>query len=295
MTDVVGVLREHGGVASRSELRRAVTRTALDRALRDGAVVRVARGRYALPLADAARDAALRLTGAAVLLSAAAFWGWPTKWPAARPQIAVPRGRTVPAALRESYDVRWRAIPHERRVAGWVTDRVTTVHDCCVLLPFDEALCVVDAALAEGRVSRRSLLDLADVAPRNRTRVRRVVEAGSHLAHGPFESVVRAVSLSVPGLSLVPQVTIDDPEGRVGRVDLADERLRIVVECDSSEHHAGAADFAADCERYSRLTVDGWLVIRVPWRMAMVEPDKLVRLLTRAVELRRTEADRAAA
>ena len=46
-----------GGVASRRALLRVVERRELDAALRRGDIVRDARGRYALPIADAARRA----------------------------------------------------------------------------------------------------------------------------------------------------------------------------------------------------------------------------------------------
>ena len=247
--------------------------------------MRAARGRYALPTAGAARRAAYELTGTAVLLSAAAHWGWPVKQPPERPQVAVPPGRKVSVEARRRYDVRWRAIPSAQVADGWVTSRVRTVHDCCVLLPFEEALCVVDSALRDREIRLADLLVLDDVPPR-RQRVRRVVEAGSDLAHGPFESIVRAIALGVPSLQVRPQVRIDDADGFVVVVDLADVRLRIVIEADSHEFHAGAADFARDCERYSRLTADGWLVIRVPWTMAMFRQAEVRALLERAVALR---------
>jgi very-short-patch-repair endonuclease len=284
--DAVELVRRLGGVAARGRVQSVVGRAALDAAVRDGGLVRVARGRYALPVAQPAREAALRLTATAVLLSAAAHWGWAVKRPADRPQVAVPRGRRVPSDVRAQYDVRWRDVPTAQRVDGWVTSPVRTVHDCCALLPFDEALCVVDSALRDHHTDLRGLRDLGQVPRRMRSRVTAVLDAGSELAHGPFESVVRAVALGVPGLVVRPQVSIWDADGFVGRVDLADERLRIVIEADSHEFHAGAGDFARDCERYSRLSADGWLVIRVSWRMAMTEPDRLHRLLERAVATR---------
>ncbi len=284
--DAVEVVRRLGGVARRGELERVVGRASLVAAVEGGALVRVTRGRYALPTADAARAAAYECTGTAILLSAAASWGWAVKWPPDRPQVAVPRGRKVPARTRTAYDVRWRDVPSEHRAHGWVTSPVRTIHDCCALLPFDEALCVLDSALRDHTVDLSDVGRLDDVPPRLRPRVRRVLAQGTELAHGPFESLLRAIALDVRGLSVRPQVTIRDDDGFVGRVDLADERLRIVIEADSHEFHAGAADFARDCERYSRLTVDGWLVVRVPWRMAMHEPHRVRRLLERAVRLR---------
>jgi very-short-patch-repair endonuclease len=144
----------------------------------------------------------------------------------------------------------------------------------------------VDSALRGQEVSPRDLLVLDDVPPLRRERVRRLVESGTALAHGPFESVVRAVALGVTGLDVRPQVRIADSDGVIGVVDLADVRLRIVIEADSHEFHGGAADFARDCERYSRLTADGWLVIRIPWHQAMFRQGEVRALLERAVATR---------
>lgn len=67
--------------------------------------------------------------------------------------------------------------------------------------------------------------------------------------------MLRAIALGVPGLALQPQVRIDDTDGWIGRVDLADLALRIVLEADSHEFHTDAAAFARDCWRYDRLVV----------------------------------------
>ena len=227
--EVAEHLARAGGVAGRRELEHLVGRGALAAAVDRGAVLRVARGRYALPTASAAQQAARELTGTAVLLSAAAHWGWRTKWQPSRPQVAVGLGRKVPAEVRSRIDVRWRAVPVDQVADGWVTTRTRTVHDCCSLLPFDEALSVVDSALRD-RVTLQELRVLDHVPPRHRSRVDRVLAAGDARAANPFESVLRAVALEVPGLRVRPQVRIDDADGWVGRVDLADEELRIVLE-----------------------------------------------------------------
>lgn len=291
----VGVVGEQlvraGGIARRHELEKALGRGALEEAVRRGEVIRVSRGRYALPTADVARQAAHELTGTAILLSAAAHWGWRTKWQPRVPQVAVPLGRKVSVEVRRRIDVRWRNVTSAAAVDGWVTSRVRTVHDCCALLPFDEALCVVDSALREGRLTRDDLLVLDGVPPRKRARVRRVIECGDRLADGPFESVLRAHALEVPGLSVRPQVRIDDQDGWVGRVDLADEHLRIVLEADSHEFHTEAELFNRDCIRYNRLVAADWLVLRFPWAHVMKGRDEIVRLLTRVVALRRDGRD----
>lgn len=284
--DVTEHLARAGGIAARRELEQATSRAALEKAVQSGRVLRVARGRYALRTASEGQQAAQRLTGTAVLLSAAAHWGWRTKWQPVLPQVAVGRGRKVSEAVRREVDVRWRSIPVDQVADGWVTTRVRTVHDCCALLPFDEALAVVDSALREGRVTRRDLLALDHVPGRLRRRVASVVMAGDARAANPFESVLRAIAVGVPGLEVRPQVRIDDAEGWIGRVDLADVALRIVLEADSHEFHTDADAFARDCWRYDRLAVDDWLVLRFPWLHVMLRQEAVRRLLVRAVDLR---------
>ena len=88
----------------------------------------------------------------------------------------------------------------------------------------------------------------------------------------PFESVLRAIGLDVPGLRLVPQVEIRIPGRRLMRPDLVDERLRIVVEADSFEHHGSRKALVLDCARYDNLTADGWTVLRFAWEHVMHRP-----------------------
>lgn len=280
-------LAELGGVAARGELLRSVTRTELERAVVAGVVQRVGWGRYALPTDLASQAAAREVQGTAILLSAAAHWTWRRKWEPRKPQVAVRRGRRVRGELRLRYDVRWRTIDSADLVDGWVTSRERTVLDCAVLLPFDEALAVTDSALRSGDVRRRDLLDRAErLDAQLRPRVRRVLTSADPTADNPFESVLRAIALDVPGLCPTPQVRIDDHAGFVGRVDLADTELRIVIEGESLEFHGEREVFDRDCHRYSRLVADGWLVLRFSWTQVMTKPAWVKAVIAQTVEHR---------
>jgi very-short-patch-repair endonuclease len=68
------------------------------------------------------------------------------------------------------------------------------------------------------------------------------------------------------------QVRIDDAAGWIGRVDLADLRLRLVLEADSMEYHGERSAQDRDCARYTRLTTSGWLVLRFTWEQVMHRP-----------------------
>src|SRR5690242_17592965 len=98
MTELTDLLHRLGGVGTSAQLVPCVGRPALDDALERGVVLRVARGRYALPTADDARSAAHRLRGVAALRSAAASYGWGLKTQPERPELIVPLGRRVTAS-----------------------------------------------------------------------------------------------------------------------------------------------------------------------------------------------------
>lgn len=228
---MVEVLERCGGVADARTLVAFTSRRKVAAAMQDGHIVRGARGRYALPDADEACRAAHRLAGVVTGVSAAAAHGWETKF--------------LPGP---------------------------TVIDCARTLPFDEALAVADSALRHGAVTRSELARLAgNVATTGRARSMRVAREATHLAANPFESVLRAIALDVPGLDLRPQVVIRG-RGFAGRPDLVDEEHRVVVEAESFEFHGQRRALRRDCERYTALTLLGWTVVRFAWEHVMFDP-----------------------
>lgn len=308
---VVQVVAGLGGQATRAQILRETTEHDLRMALRRGAVVRLTRGRYALGggleprdstpherreyQALLARRAAHELHGTVVLLSAAATWGWATKWYPPRPQVAVRRGRHLTPAQRRRAETHFWQIPRSQLVDGRVTDPTRTAVDCARVLPEDEALAVLDSALRSAAVTQDDLLQAVAGLPvrhPHRSRAERLVRMADARADNPFESVLRWIVHDVPGLCVDPQVEIDDDSGRVGRVDLADVELRIVLEADSHEHHASPAALAADCSRYDRLVAAGWLVLRFTWDHVMHRPGWVREMVRRVVEIRQTERAR---
>lgn len=288
--NAVEALGRLGGAATRAEVIAASDRRTFENALRAGLVERVARGRYALPTATSARRMAVQLRGTSVLLSAAAHHGWALKWQPRAPQIAVGRGRKLTADQRGSAQVTWVNLP-DADVDGLVTGPVRTVIDCAARLPFDEGLAVADSALRDGTVTGAELARAVAALPARgpRRKVARVVELADPRAANPFESVLRAIALEVPGLSVVPQVRIDRNGRWVGRVDLADVSLKIVLEADSYEFHGEGELFEKDCVRYDELVADGWLVLRFPWARVMTRPAWVAEMIAAAVAIRREE------
>ncbi len=268
----VDALARLGGVARLSDLVRLTTRDRVRGACRNGLVVKVGRGRYALPTASAGLKAAASLSGHASHRSAAAAHGWEIGTQPEQPEVVVPRNRKVEPHRRHGVDLRWRDLdPHEKD--GLVTSKHRTVIDCAKDLPFTEALAVADSALRHGDVDLDELARLAHRLPSTgRAQGLRVVEHASPLADNPFESMLRALALDVPGLEVRPQVWIEELGFR-GRPDLVDVTRRIVIEAESFEFHGKRRALKHDCERYTGLTVRGWTVVRFAWEHVMFEQD----------------------
>lgn len=172
-----------------------------------------------------------------------------------------------------------------------MTSPIQTVLDCARWLPFYAALAIADSALRCRSVTQAELADAGDaIRGHGRRHVLRVLAAADGRADNPFESVLRAIALDVPGLQLVPQVEIRTPGRRLVRPDLVDERLKFVVEADSFQHHGSRKALVLDCARYDNLVADGWTVLRFAWEHVMHRP-AWVRSTLLAVTCRLIAAD----
>ncbi|KRF02664.1 hypothetical protein ASG88_04645 [Nocardioides sp. Soil777] len=275
-------VRMFGGVLEYAALRGLASRREIDAALAAGEIVRLRRGTYGLS-SEGARAAAVAAGGVATHLSAAGHHGWKVKQVPDRPCVTIARNRQRPDV---DADLHWGTVPlHERR-EGFATP-VRTVIDCARTYAYDEALCVADSALRSGSVTREQLLAAAARSPRTgRSRAVEVASRADGRAANPFESCVRAICHGVDGLDVQPQVRVEG----VGRVDLADRRLRILVECDSYEFHSDRAALRKDIRRYTEGGRRGWVVLRFAWEHAMSEPGYVHDVLVDVVHLRTAEA-----
>lgn len=272
-------LRERGGVATWSELKACVERDQLEEALRSGRVSRIRRNLYVLSDIREVRRIAISAGGVASHLTAAQHWGWKVKDPPERPCITLARGSRTPT---EDLELHWQDLaPSE--VAGHVTRRVPTVIACARSYDAATALCVADSALREGQVTREQLLAAAGRSPRTgRAKAVRVVQLADARAANPFESVLRWLCLSVDGLCAVPQVEVDG----VGRIDLLDARLGIVIEAESFEFHGSTDAFRRDVRRYTECARRGLVVVRFTWHEVMHQPDYVRAALADVVRQR---------
>ena len=273
-------LHRLGGVATRGQLLRACKRHAIDQALQDGSVIRTARGRYALPDIDAAKAVAHGLSGVLCMTSAALAHGWAVKTPPALPQVALPRNRKQARGGAGADIKRLRLHPDD--VRDGVTSQDRTLLDCLRLLDFDEALAIADSALRDGYPKARLLALTRDARGTGSARMRSIAAQATGDAANPFESVLRAIALSVPGLAVHPQVSVHHGHAFLGRPDLVDSTLGIVLEADSFEWHGSRAALRSDARRYNAFVVHGWLVLRFSWEDVMFHSDRVRAVLVAA-------------
>ncbi len=281
--DPVTALQRLGGIATYGELLGPTTRPELERALRDGRIVRPARNRYALVDTHEEVLRAVALGGVLSHLSAALHHGWKVKLPPERTSITVPRSARTPGP---DVEARWAALA-DRDVHRHVTRRLRTVIDCARAYDFDVALSVADSALREGEVTRSELVAAAELSPRTgRAKALRVAELASHKRANPFESCLFAIALTVPGLVVEPQGHVPG----VGWVDLLDRRLGMVVEAESFEWHGRLAGLRRDVARYTGCARRGLVVVRFTWDEVMFHPDDVRAALVDIVRWRTVQA-----
>jgi len=281
------VLDELGGLATRAVLLRATSRTDVDRALRSGEIVAVNRGRYALPQVAGARVVGHVLGGLLSHTSAALHHGWPVKFVPERPHITVPRKRHVAADSRGLAVLHYADVMADDITDGIATGVELTLTQCLRSLPDDEALSVADSALRTG-VPPATLRRVAmGVTGAGSAKVRRIATQARAEPANPFESCLRSIAATVPGLSVEPQLWLP---GSDVRPDLVDVDRRIVLEADSFEWHGGRAALRRDAQRYNAMVIDGWLVLRFAWEDVMYRQEHVRAVLLGLVTLAAKQA-----
>lgn len=281
--DLISQVTLLGGASDRRTLVQRCGTAEVDRALSDGVLVTVGRGRYALASANQAVHRAAAVAGILGYRSAAQRHGWGQRLVPALPDVIVPRTRRVPRQLRSVITPHWIDLaPHE--FEAMVTTKQRTLVDCLRMLPVADSLPIADSALRLDDITPPDLLEMAEALQgRGRRRAIEVAGMASAAAANAFESVLRAIAESVPGLQVHPQYPVSLGPRLVRHPDLADPVLRILIEAESFEWHGEAAAMSRDCARYNAFTLRGWLVLRFSWRQVMRQPAYVRWVLRTAV------------
>jgi hypothetical protein len=282
--DLISQVTALGGVCDRATLVGLRSAHEVDEALRNGVLERDARGRYALPITQPALRTANRVSGVLSHRSAAQYWGWAQKTPPPLPEVTFARTRRVDPALRKVLVPHWCELRRED-VKGSVTTQVRTLVDCMRNLPWDEAVAIVNSAIRADDFTQAEVQVIAEQTKgRGRRRVCEVAAAVTGQCANPFEAVLYAQALLIPGLHVVPQHAVQvTGTTRTLHPDLADPVLGMVIEAESFEWHGETAQLTRDCRRYNTLSLLGWHVIRFSWWQVMFDPAYVQRVLVEAV------------
>lgn len=284
--DLISQVALLGGVCDRATLVGLRSVREVDEALRTGVLVRDARGRYALPITRPALRTANRVAGVLSHRSAAQYWGWAQKSPPSLPEVTFARTRRVDPALRKVLVPHWCELAPDD-VQGSVTSQVRTLIDCMRNLPWDEAVAIVNSAIRADDFTQDEVQQMAEQTKgRGRRRICEVAAAVTGQCANPFEAVLYAQALLIPGLNVVPQLPVAvKGTTRTLHPDLGDPLLGLVIEAESFEWHGESVRLTADCRRYNTLALLGWQVIRFSWWQVMFDPAYVQRVLVEAVAL----------
>jgi hypothetical protein len=292
-TELERLLDEQHGVATSGQILALITRRALERELKSGALERIWQGIYC----RGEPDDILRLRGLdlscgtivpACLGTAAAMHGFDTEEPPDLHVLSPPRCR-----LRSADGL----VVHRRDGAPLVNvdgRRVTspawTAVEVARSLRRPRALATLDAALRSGRCNLAELWRAAveQAGRRGIVAVRELLPLADGRAESPMESEARLAmidgGLPIPEL----QYELIDGNGQLRRLDFAWPDQRVAVEYDGMDWHSGADAMRRDRERHVALLDIGWVVI------VIVFDDVRHRswdFVTRVhVQLRRTQA-----
>ncbi|CAA0134655.1 Uncharacterised protein [Mycolicibacterium vanbaalenii] len=257
-----------GGVATTAQLLTAYSRSRLDTAIRDGALLKVWPGVYSREEPDILirlRGLDLRAGGpvAVCLGTAAAAYGFDTQ-DTTDLHVLTPPGHQ----LRNSAGL----VVHRRDGAplGTIEGRPATTPEWTAVevarsLRRPRTLATLDAALRSNTCGRRGLLATAaaQAGRRGIVAVRELIPLADPLAESPMESEARLAMLDGGLPPPVLQHRIIDRNGRTWRLDFAWPDHRLAVEYDGFDWHSDPDQFRRDRQKRAALTEVGWSLLSV--------------------------------
>ena len=215
--------------------------------------------------------------------SAAQRHGWGQRLVPKLPDVTFPRTRRLEPAARRALVPHWSELLSDDVERGVTTKRRTLV-DCMRNLPLEDAVPIVDSAVRLGDVTEEELVRIAQgMRGRGRARAMAVAAMATRLAANAYESTLRAIASTVPGLAVEPQRPLRVSSSLVLHPDLLDERLKIVVEAESFEWHGKRRLLTQDCVRYNAFVNLGYLVVRFSWEQVIFTPAYVVEVLVEVV------------
>jgi very-short-patch-repair endonuclease len=159
-----------------------------------------------------------------------------------------------------------------------LTSRFRTVIDCLTLVPFPEALRLLDVALQKSWIE----WDVLCARVRARTgragtpQLVRLIRAASVGTRSDAER--RLVRLLRKGgmTGWQANVAVTDHLGAIGEVDIVFRACRLAIEVDGRAWHSAAEPFQRDRTKQNRLVAAGWTVLRFTWEDITRRPEQVI-------------------
>ena len=294
--ELIEYARANGGIVTTGEaLAIGVSKTTLARRADAGILRRIGRGVFMLAGTeedhDSILEAACRKLDAVVSHESAGrlhrFDGLP--W--IMPTVTVPHRRTYTfegVVVHQSTDISDDQLVFIRALP--VTRPERTIIDLAASISERRLDWVLDRALSSGAVDLERLAVLfADLGRRGKpgtTAMRRMLEKRGQ-DYVPPDTVLEQRLLSIIENAGLPHPTLQfTPHWLVpmnGRVDLAYEDHRLIIEGDSRKWHLLMKSFETDRQRDNQAQLAGWRILRFTWRQTIDEPEMIASSIRRAL------------
>ena len=262
---MVTARRPEAHVRSRRQLEESGRgRRAIESLLRRGALERLGGGFYGTALTPPKVRAALLRGGRLTCVDALELYGFwvPRPGGAHEAHRRVGPRREGPGAAGDGgvvlHSPVLRAWPDEHPVLPLLRALEHAVH----CLEPDLAAVVLESGLHRRLISGEEAVQACRSLSEKR---RRAIFPLSRVAESGTETIVRRALLR-RGFAVRPQVAIPG----VGRVDLVVGE-RLIIECDSAEHHTGRSKYADDRQRDRAARRLGYIVVRLTYEDVMLD------------------------
>ena len=180
------------------------------------------------------------------------------------------------------------------RCGALATTADRTAIDLARALPRIDVLAVLDAALAAGVCTPESLAtELARHSGlRGVQQARELVPLANSAPESPQESRLRLRCHDAGLPQPIPQFPVFDSRGRPRRwLDLAWVEVKVGLEYDSDEGHAGRQNMRSDRRRHNFLQDDGWMMFYATDLDVYRDFEELMRKVGAAIERRSQRLD----
>jgi very-short-patch-repair endonuclease len=257
------------GVYSRPELQqRGLDGWQLRTQVRDGSLIRLRPGWYSTPTADAVVVEAVRRGGALGCVSALRHHGL---WvPPGYDRVHVRTSKYNKTQGIRSCQGHGRPLPVTTAV-----DPIPVALDCAArCMSAEDWIVVCDSALNSAGLTIPGLMLAMDTVAQ---RVSTLMGKCDPTSQSGTESITR-LRLRAAGFTVIVQPAIPG----VGRVDLRVGRL--LIECDSRQHHTSLENYRNDRRRDRKALLDGWLTMRLTYDDVLYGWDEVladIRSITR--------------